>query len=92
MKKVTDGRAEFIDAHYSKCTYVILDKKQTLKIRAVKTNLPISVLEHNTIKVMRFDLRLDEIFEKLDEKPENKGVIKEFQQIEFNKLDVYKNA
>jgi site-specific DNA recombinase len=92
MKKVSNGSAEFIDAHYSKCTYVILDKKQTLKIRAVKTNLPITMLEQNKIKVMRFDLMLEEIFEKLDEKTENKGIIKEFKQIEFGKLDVYKNV
>lgn len=92
MKKVTDGRAEFIDAHYSKCTYVILDKKQTLKIRAVKTNLPISVLEQNTIKVMRFDVPLERIFNDLDEKPENRGITKEFQPLDFSKLDIYKNT
>jgi hypothetical protein len=92
MKKVSNGRAEFTDASYTKCTYVILDKKQTLKIRAVKTNLPISVLEQNLIKVMRFDVPLEKIFEKQDEKIENRGVIKEFKEIKFSKLDVYKNV
>jgi hypothetical protein len=92
MKKVSNGRVEFTDASYTKCTYVILDKKQTLKIRAVKTNLPISVIEQNTIKVMRFDVPLERIFNNLDENPENRGITKEFQQIEFSKLDIYKNT
>lgn len=90
FKKVSRGKAVYSEAHYSKCTHVILDKKQTLKIRAVKTNLPISVQEQNTIKVMRFDLPLEQIFNSLDEKLEKRGITKEFQELEFSKLDVYK--
>jgi DNA invertase Pin-like site-specific DNA recombinase len=89
LKKLTDGRAEFVEAHYSKCTYVILDKKQTLKIRAVKTNLPVTVLEQNIIKVMRFEFPIEQIFETLNENSENIGIIKEFKEIEFKKLEVY---
>jgi hypothetical protein len=41
---------------------------------------------------MRFDVPLERIFNDLDEKPEKRGITKEFQQLKFSKLDIYKNA
>ena len=89
IKKLDEGKAVVVDAHYSKSTFVILDKKQTLKIRAVKIIRPITVMNNDTIRLMRFDIPLSRIFENIDEKYENKGVLKEFQYLDFRKLDVY---
>ena len=89
IKRLDEGKVVVVDAHYSKCTFVILDKKQTLKIRAVKISRPITVMNNDTIRLMRFDIPLSRIFENIDEKDENKGVLKEFQYIDFRKLDVY---
>lgn len=89
LKKISEGTAEYNEAHYTKYTFVILDKKQTLKIRAVKTNLPITVLEQNKIKVSKFELSLAQIFENLSIASEKKAILKEFIEVEFQKLKVY---
>lgn len=91
-RKISDHSYEILEAHYSKCTYVILDKKQTLKIHAVKTNMPITLLDQDTIKVIHFDVPLEQIFMSLDERTEPRGVLKEFLQFGFKKLDIYKNV
>lgn len=89
MRKIVDGKVEVIDAHYSKYTFVILDKKQTLKIRAVKTILPITLIEENKIKILKFEVLLQEIFENLSLPPEKKGILKEFIEVDFEKLKIY---
>lgn len=89
MRKIVDGKVEVIDAHYSKYTFVILDKKQTLKIRAVKTILPITLIEENKIKILKFEVLLQEIFENLSLPPEKKGILKEFIELDFQKLKIY---
>jgi hypothetical protein len=66
-----------------------LDKKQTLKIRAVKTILPITLIEENKIKILKFEVLLQEIFENLSLPPEDKGILKEFIELDFQKLKIY---
>jgi hypothetical protein len=74
---------------YNNKTFVILDKKQTLKIRAVKTNINIDVVDEKTIKALRWEIPIDSIFEPRTESHINMGVLKEFIELNYNKLQVY---
>jgi DNA invertase Pin-like site-specific DNA recombinase len=89
FKKISNGQADFQEASYSKNTFVILDKKQTLKIRAFKTNQLIEVIDQSTIKALRWDIPLENIFKTFVGKPEEMGILKEFTEFEFRKLNVY---
>jgi DNA invertase Pin-like site-specific DNA recombinase len=89
LQKTNQGNAIFHEAHYNNKTFVILDKKQTLKIRAVKTNINIDVVDEKTIKALRWELPIDSIFEPRTESHINMGVLKEFIELNYNKLKVY---
>jgi hypothetical protein len=54
--------------------------------------MPITLLDQDTIKVIHFDVPLEQIFMSLDERTEPRGVLKEFLQFGFKKLDIYKNV
>ena len=88
-RRVSDGIAEHKEAHYSNCAYVILDKKQTLKIKAVKTNLNIEIIGENSIKAIRWEIPIEKIFEPRTESVSKIGVLKEFIEMKFDKLKIY---
>lgn len=88
-RRVSDGIAEHKEAHYSNCAYVILDKKQTLKIKAVKTNLNIEIIDENSIKAIRWEIPIEKIFEPRTESDSKIGVLKEFIEMKFDKLKIY---
>jgi hypothetical protein len=92
LKRVSEGRAEFVEAHFSKWTHIILDKKQTLNIRAVKTNQPIAVSDNDTIQMFGLILPIEQIFENINQNTQNIRIAKEFNEFNFNKLDIYKNS
>ena len=91
LVKQNEGIAEYIEASYNKNTFVILDKKQTLNIRAVKTNEKINIISNELIKVLNFEIALDKLFEPFEGNEYNKGILKEFIEFDFQKLEVYKD-
>ena len=89
LEKKNQGSAIFHEAHYNKKTFVILDKKQTLKIRAVKSNVDIDVIDEKTIKALRWEIPIEKIFEPRTENDSKIGVLKEFIELHYDKLQVY---
>jgi len=89
LEKQNNGIAIYHEAHYNKKTFVILDKKQTLKIRAVKSNIHIDIIDDKTIKALRWEIPLDKIFQSQTENNIQTGVLKEFIELNFKKLQVY---
>jgi len=88
-RRVSDGVAEHKEAPYSNCAFVFLDKKQTLKIKAIKTNLNIEIIDEKTIKAIRWEIPIEKIFEPRTESVSKIGVLKEFIEMKFDKLKIY---
>lgn len=86
---INNNSAEYIESPFNKTTFLILDKIQTLKIRAFKTNQPISIINEDTIKVHHFVLPLVKLSETFTGIDKNKGILKEFHEFEFNKINIY---
>jgi DNA invertase Pin-like site-specific DNA recombinase len=83
--------AEYIETPYTKNTFVILDKRQTLKIRSYKTNVNLKVIDSETINVMKSEIPINRIFQNSTVSEYQKGVLKEFVEFKFDKLSIYKN-
>lgn len=89
IKQNNGSSAQFVEASFNNVAYIIIDKKQTLKIKAVKTNQKIQIISNEIIKVLNFEIPLYSLFEPFEGDERNKGILKEFVEFDFQKLNVY---
>ena len=56
-----------------------------------QTNEKINIISNELIKVLNFEIALDKLFEPFEGNEYNKGILKEFIEFDFQKLEVYKD-
>jgi hypothetical protein len=63
VQSIVKGNRIIVDGEYTKSTYVILDKRTTLNIRAVKSIKPLKFKHNNTVQIGLKYLSVDSLFD-----------------------------
>lgn len=90
MRDIAMEKKSIANDEYIKHTYILVDKIETLKIKAIKSIMPLKFKENDIVVIEGKKLQIDKLFElfKTKDKP-NKSQFDFIKEFKFDKLKAY---